>query len=120
MITPVFLLIVAAWLSASLYQHCVGYSLGTFDCKHMSIRQAQFFKRLGFDVSFWEAELNDREDHVYLKLKIGPLSLPWEPTCLLPIPPELWFHSDFLEAREIEKEDIDLTAREIRKLEGRI
>lgn len=113
-------LVTAGWLFASLRQHFLVYDLGRNDCKHMSVRQAKFFEKLGFGADFWEAELEGRENHVFLKLGIGPFRVEWEPTCLLPVPVKLWFYGDFVDSWEISKEDINLSTEEIKELENNL
>lgn len=112
-------LILTIWLVASVYQYFVRYELHVYDCKHMSLNQGKIFKKLGFGVKFMEAELEDQENHVYLRLSLGPVSFDWEPVRLMfGVPIRFWFSDCFVDSWEIGLEDITLPMSEIRQILG--
>lgn len=105
MVVLILLCFLAVWLAAAFYQRKFNYEIGKNDCRHMSLRQARIFRKLGIEVSFRLAELEDQENHAFLKL--SRFQIPFQPESLLPFPARFWFEH-YVDEKEISKSDIDL------------
>ncbi|KXB06024.1 hypothetical protein AKJ53_01485 [candidate division MSBL1 archaeon SCGC-AAA382F02] len=103
-----FQIFLILWISAVLINLLYRYELGSNDCNHFSKRQKRFFDKLPFtEAEFWQGKYKKGsferklgiETHIYLRLKVWFLSIPYEPLAFAPLIPVL--DSDIISHKKI-------------------
>lgn len=93
-----FQLFLIGWVSLVLVNLLVRYDLGSNSCEHFSRRHKELIDKIpGIEAELWEGtfrkgsfeEKMGIEKHVYLRLKVWFLGIPWEPLACAPFLPVL-------------------------------